>query len=165
MDSAIKFLKSLSPIDLDRASPDVKRWYNNPKEFFRDMADAGNGIPELGGILMLPAKILSEERALKSAYQIGKEGEDAVKSVYKIGDKSTIIINGRTRVPDGLTGSALSEVKNTKSISLTKQLQDYSDFAKQEGLKFYLYTRSGINPSTPLQRLIDNGLIIRRDIP
>lgn len=79
----------------------------------------------------------------KTASQLGKEGEAAVREVYDIGEKEAIDINGRTRIPDGLNDEALSEVKNTRTLSYTQQLRDYNEFAQQTGRRFDLYHRPG----------------------
>ena len=42
-------------------------------------------------------------QASNSAASLGKAGEKAVRAVYNIGDKVKIFINGRNRIPDGLT--------------------------------------------------------------
>ena len=103
----------------------------------------------------------------KSAGQLGREGEAAVRNVYDIGEKPTqsILMNGRGRLPDGLTKAALSEVKNVDRLSFTRQLGDYSDFAQQTGRSFDLYTRPSTKLSGPLQDAIDSGLINHLYIP
>jgi hypothetical protein len=55
----------------------------------------------------------------------GKRGEAAVRGTHDIGDKVSININGRVRIPDGLTDSTVSEVKNVANQSFTQQLRDY----------------------------------------
>lgn len=103
----------------------------------------------------------------KSAGQIGREGESAVRAVHDIGDKAKITINGRPRVPDGLNEAArtLSEVKNVDSLSFTRQLRDYADFAQGRGFQFNLYTRPNTQLSGPLKNAIDSGLINHLHIP
>lgn len=54
--------------------------------------------------------------------RVGQAGEDAVRGAYDIGDKVPIRVAGRGRIPDGLTPSTLSEVKNVASLSYTRQL-------------------------------------------
>ena len=100
-----------------------------------------------------------------SPQQLGKFGEDAVKAVHNIGDKIKVTINGRVRIPDGLTGTTLSEVKNVKSLSYTKQLRDYADYANKKGLQFDLYIRPNTKLSGPLQDAIVNGTINLKTIP
>jgi RHS repeat-associated protein len=93
------------------------------------------------------------------ARQLGAEGEIAVRALYDIGEKSAIRIGGRLRFPDGLTDAALSEVKNVKSLSFTRQLRDYAAFAGQTGRRFDLYVRSSTRLSGPLRAARDAGLI------
>jgi len=100
-----------------------------------------------------------------TAAEKGQAGERAVRSVYDIGDKVPVDINGRVRIPDGLTDETLSEVKNVAKQSFTQQLRDYLDFAQQTGRSFDLYTRPTTTFSGPLQDAIDSGLINRLDIP
>jgi hypothetical protein len=76
-----------------------------------------------------------------------------------------ININGRVRIPDGLTDSTVSEVKNVANQSFTQQLRDYSDFAQQTGRSFDLYMTPTTNISGPLQDVIDSGLMNRLHIP
>ena len=97
--------------------------------------------------------------------QTGGAGEQAVRSKYDIGESKPIDVNGRTRIPDGITDDTLSEVKNVAHQSLTRQLQDYLDYAQQNDLKFNLYLRPSSTVSGRLQQLIDDGDIVRRDIP
>ena len=101
----------------------------------------------------------------KSPGQIGREGEAAVRNVFDIGPQSEIFIHGRRRIPDGLTGRAISEVKNVKTLSFTRQLRDYSDFAKNNGLKFDLYVRPDTNLSGTLLDAVEQKTIRLRYIP
>ncbi|OWV82249.1 hypothetical protein ATY77_03155 [Rhizobium sp. R634] len=100
----------------------------------------------------------------KSVGQVGRDGEAAVRAKVDIGAKQKIIVNGRVRIPDGITRSSLSEVKNVGRLSLTQQLRDYIDIARSRGLRFDLFDRPTTQRSSPLQRAIDDGLINRRDI-
>ena len=97
--------------------------------------------------------------------QLGQAGEAAVRGTYDIGDKVSININGQVRIPDGLTDSTVSEVKNVANQSFTQQLRDYLDFAQQTGRSFDLYMTPTTNISGPLQDVMDSGLINRLDIP
>lgn len=106
--------------------------------------------------------------AAKTAGQLGREGEAAVRAAYNIGEKPTrsILMNGRARIPDGLRpGESLSEVKNVDRLSFTRQLRDYAEYARSEGLRFDLYTRPSTRLSRPLQDAIDSGIINHLHIP
>ena len=83
-----------------------------------------------------------------SPYEIGKAGENMAGIDQSA--KSTIQINGRNRIPDELTNTALREVKNVKYISNTQQLRDYRDFALSTGRKYILVVR----PTTVIARTV-----------
>jgi len=99
-----------------------------------------------------------------SASEVGANGEINVRLSADIGDKTPIQWNGKTLVPDGLTNTTVSEVKNVGDLSFTQQLRDYADFAQQTGRTFNLYTRPNTNLSGPLKEAISKGLINRQDI-
>lgn len=77
--------------------------------------------------------------------------------------------SGVTRFPDEVNAAArtLSEVKNVKSLSYTKQLRDYSAWCQQNGYRFDLYVRPSTveNMSGPLKEAIEAGLIRLKFIP
>ncbi|MBA8882035.1 RHS repeat-associated core domain-containing protein [Phyllobacterium myrsinacearum] len=103
--------------------------------------------------------------APKSPGLLGREGETAVKRVNDIGPRGYITVNGRNRVTDGLTTTTLSEVKNVKSLSLTRQLKDYITFARERNLTMDLYTRSNTTLSGPLHQQIKSGMPTLKSIP
>jgi RHS repeat-associated protein len=82
--------------------------------------------------------------------RVGQAGEAAVRSAYDIGEKFTTVVNGRTRIFDGLTEEAVSEVKNVARQQLTRQLRDYIDYARSNGLRFAIYVRQNTELSGPL---------------
>ena len=83
---------------------------------------------------------------------IGKAGEKMAGIDPKA--KQQITINGRTRIPDALSNTTLSEVKNVKYIANTQQLRDLADFAKLTGRSMDLYVR----PTTRIAKtVIDAG--------
>lgn len=84
------------------------------------------------------------------------------------GRKSSIALpNGKIRVPDSVDtrNMVLTEVKNVRSLNFTSQLRDYHAFAQNNRLTFELYVRSDTKLSRPLQNAINQGTIIRRNIP
>jgi hypothetical protein len=97
----------------------------------------------------------------KDAYEKGKIGEDKVKKRYKIGGKpkDAIPINGRMRIPDGVNDVAISEVKNVKYQGWTQQLQDYSDIAKRDKLRFDLYLQKDAKISRNLVKAWREGKV------
>ena len=102
-----------------------------------------------------------------AAVRTGQAGEAAVRAANNIGPltKTPISINGRTRIPDGLTPGTLSEVKNVASQSYTQQLRDFAAYAQQTGRSFDLYVRPNTRLSGPLQDAIANGTINLKFIP
>jgi Restriction endonuclease fold toxin 7 len=100
-----------------------------------------------------------------TAREIGDLGEAAVRSAYDIGPKELTRMFGRTRFPDGILPTVLTEVKNVAQLSYTRQLRDYAAFATQTGRSFDLYVRSNTALSGTLQTAIDAGMIIRKVIP
>jgi hypothetical protein len=100
-----------------------------------------------------------------AAVRAGQAGERAVRAATDIGPKVRIQVSGRTRVPDGLTETVLSEVKNAKSVSYTRQLRDYEIFAAQTGREFQLYVRPDTRLSQPLMQAVREGRIVLRFIP
>jgi hypothetical protein len=74
-------------------------------------------------------------------------------------------VAGRTRIPDGLTETTLSEVKNVGSLSYTQQLRDFATHAGENGLQFDLYVRPTTQLSGPLEEAVASGAINLRTIP
>jgi hypothetical protein len=97
--------------------------------------------------------------------RVGQAGEAAVRRVADIGEKALIRVGGRNRIPDGLTSTVLSEVKNVNSLSYTQQLRDFATYASQRGLRFDLWVRPTTQLSGPLLDAIEAGAITRRLIP
>jgi Restriction endonuclease fold toxin 7 len=100
-----------------------------------------------------------------SVVRTGQAGEAAVRSVADIGDKTLVRVAGRTRIPDGLTSTALSEVKNVNSLSYTKQLRDFAAHARANGLKFDLWVKPTTQLSGPLEQEISSRAINLQHIP
>ena len=68
--------------------------------------------------------------------------------------KQSIQVNGRTRIPDALTETTLTEVKNVKYISNTQQLRDFATYANATGRSLELWVR----PTTRVARtVVDAG--------
>lgn len=121
---------------------------------------------KLGGrINYSPPQFRNKASPNLSPNQIGVAGENAVRRRYGIGNKERIFVNGRNRIPDGLTKDTLSEVKNTARLSFTKQLRDYQTFANDTGRQFHLYIRPSTKLTGPLKGAAAEGKIIIRRIP
>jgi hypothetical protein len=97
--------------------------------------------------------------------RLGQAGEDAVRGAYDIGRKIKVDVAGTKRIPDGLTPSTLSEVKNVGSLSYTRQVRDFEQYARQTGRTFDLYVRPGARLSGPLRNADAAGRINIREIP
>jgi hypothetical protein len=104
-------------------------------------------------------KVADVAKGISRARELGLAGERAAGIT---GAKKAINVAGQTRVPDKLTATALIEVKNVKKLSYTKQLRDFTTFARDEQLDFILVTRPGTKLSGPLKTAIANGDIIHR---
>lgn len=97
--------------------------------------------------------------------RVGQAGEDAVRRAYDIGPKVKVDVGGTKRIPDGLTDSTVSEVKNVGSLSYTRQIRDFEAYAQQSGRTFDLFVRPGARLSGPLRGADAAGRINIREIP
>lgn len=111
-----------------------------------------------------PASTISRGGGLGPVLK-GLRGEARVRAVYNIGPRKMIRINGRRRIPDGVTKTVLTEVKNVKKLSFTGQLRDYLDISRKFGLDFDLFVRRDTKLTKPLVEAINNRLINLRYIP
>ena len=97
---------------------------------------------------------------ISQSARTGAVGEGMAGLLHSIGPKSTInLANGGTRIPDGLTRTVLSEIKNVGHQSYTRQLRDMVEWAGQNGRTVDLYVRQGTTLSGPLQRAVQDGTI------
>ena len=102
-------------------------------------------VTEIGG------QSVADTATAGTPYEIGRAGEDLAGIDQNA--KTSIEINGRTRIPDNLSETALTEVKNVKYISNTLQLRDYADYAHANGLSLELYVR----PTTRIAKTVINA--------
>lgn len=120
------------------------------------MGMLGEGITTLG----LGGRAVAS--GTKMARALGAAGEAAsglVKNTQRIPSATG---TAAFRVPDGLTATTLSEVKNVAKLSLTNQLRDFATFARESGRSFELFVRSNTELSGPLQQFIkDNNIVLR----
>ena len=100
-----------------------------------------------------------------AAVRLGQAGEDAVRGAYDIGPKFTADFGEHTRIFDGLSNEAVSEVKNVASQAYTQQLKDSLAYAQGNGLRFDLYVRPDTYLTGPLRDAISGGFINLRYIP
>lgn len=121
-----------------------------------------------GSLLKMGMKAVSkksDDLISSTPGSVGRNGEIAVQRLHRIGDKVKITVNGRARIPDGLTRSVLSEVKNVKKLSFTRQLRDFADYAERNKLQFDLYVRPSTQLSGPLKQAMRQGRINPKLIP
>jgi RHS repeat-associated protein len=123
----------------------------------------GNVKVSVSGLLRPPRIAVTTGGA--APVRIGQAGESAVRSVYDIGPKVTISVSGRTRILDGLTDSAVTEVKNVAKQSFSQQLKDSLTYAQATGRRFDLYVRRDTVLTGPLRDAIARGEINLRFIP
>ena len=132
---------------------------DNPGSFF-----AGGPVGVLKKLSTGYKAIQAAKSSTATARALGVAGENAV----GIGSKVRIpSLSGtaKFRIPDGLTSTTLTEVKNVAHQSLTRQLRGFHMFSQQTGRQFILYTRPTTTFSRPLQNLINQGQIIVKPIP
>jgi hypothetical protein len=80
--------------------------------------------------------------------------------------KEQIKVNGNTRIPDALDheNGVLTEVKNVKQQSFTKQLRDFHQYSIDKGYQMRLYLPINTPVTGPLQQQFNNGTIIRLNL-
>ena len=101
----------------------------------------------------------------ENAFNLGKEGERAVGTLRTKVRIPSLSGTAKFRIPDKLTRTTLTEVKNVRYQSLTRQIRDFQMFSTKTGRIFNLYTRPSTKLSKPLQQLINQGLINHKYIP
>ncbi|QLG44895.1 putative toxin [Costertonia aggregata] len=99
------------------------------------------------------------------ARTLGVQGERAVGTLGSKTRIPSLTGTAKYRIPDGLSRTTLTEVKNVKSLNLTRQLKDFHLYSTQRGLQFNLYARPNTTFSAPLQNLINQGSINVYTIP
>jgi RHS repeat-associated protein len=92
---------------------------------------------------------------------LGQAGERAVRAVRTIGDKTPFVVNGVTRIADGMLGRVVTEIKNVGYQALTRQMADYLEFLRQNpGMRMDLIVRESTKLSKPLEAAIKaNGRV------
>ena len=107
-----------------------------------------------GGAALKYAKVHAATTGSSNA--MGKAGERM--AGINQSAKKPIQINGRTRIPDAMTDTMLTEVKNVKYVSNTQQLRDFATFANDTGRSLELWVR----PTTRIAKtVLDAGWNIK----
>ncbi len=103
--------------------------------------------------------------ATKTAGQLGREGMAAAGIEQNTTRIPSLTGTAKYRVPDGLTNTTLSEVKNVSKQSLTNQIRDYLQYSQQQGLNFELHVRPSTQLTKPLQQQVTLGNITLKLLP
>ena len=150
---AVGVAKVVGSVVLSTAVSAGAGYLNNGKQGAIDGACNGfmfGSLSALGGAAFKYAKVHSATTG--SPNSMGKAGERMVGIDQSA--KKPIQINGRTRIPDAMTDTTLTEVKNVKYISNTQQLRDFAAFANDTGRSLELWVR----PTTRIAKtVIDAG--------
>lgn len=111
-------------------------------------ADAGKMLNSAGNDTLRMADVRQKGR-------IGEELSGIVKNTAHI---PSMTGTAKYRIPDGLSYTTLSEVKNYKgTLSYTSQLKDFVLYSQNNKLEMHLYTNAKL--SGPLQALVDSDII------
>lgn len=102
-----------------------------------------------------PAQAVKKTTA-QQKYKAGMTKSNTVQNTTRVQSATN---PQKYRIPDGLTNTTLTEVKNVRYQSWTSQLRDYSAIAQRDGLGFNLLINSGARLSGPLGKAFDEGLV------
>jgi len=115
------------------------------------------------------------EVAARTPAMLGRQGENAIRQATGLAKNTeSFVVNGRTRIPDFVTGrspsgapTGLIESKNVQYQSLTRQLRDYADLVRPAGGRVDVALPPGARVSRPLQRAFDDAdnPLFRMDLP
>ena len=129
-----------------RRLPGVQRVYN--------MTVAGEHVYHVSTLGLLSHNVLP-------CVDVGKAGEEAAGIVKNTEHIDSLSGEAAYRIPDEMTATTLTEVKNVAEQSFTSQIQDELHYAMMEGKQFILKIRPGTQTqlSQPLQDAINAGYI------
>jgi hypothetical protein len=124
-----------------------------------------NGAPNLS-IAGVPNLSGAGATAVAAAAAAGRYGDQVVRNAFTIGRSTKLIINGRSRFPDGVLPGVITEIKNVAYQGWTRQLRDYPAAAQGRQAQFDLYVRlgngtpgSGTTLSPLLLQAMQQGLV------
>jgi RHS repeat-associated protein len=103
--------------------------------------------------------------ATREARALGIAGEASAGIVRNTQRIASATGTAAWRIPDALTATTLTEVKNVASLSLTNQIRDFAAFAAETGRVFELVIREGTRLSKPLLDFIVEKNIHVRFLP
>ncbi|HTE47909.1 MAG TPA: putative toxin, partial [Gemmatimonadaceae bacterium] len=133
----------------------------------------GDNIVKIGEFVGLVDGVTEAYGLAKGLFSVAKSGLGFARMLGDLGEASSGLVKNTARIPsltgtaayripDGLTATTLSEVKNVSSLGLSNQLRDFAGFAGQTGRSFDLYVRKTTQLSGPLQQFIKNNKITLR---
>jgi RHS repeat-associated protein len=100
--------------------------------------------------------------ATREARALGAAGETAAGIVKNTERIASATGSAAWRIPDALTTTTLTEVKNVARLSLTNQIRDFAAFAEKEGHIFELVIRKDTKLTGPLLDFIrEKGIQVR----
>ena len=129
-------------------------------------AVAGGVIGYVGGAFFgasgIKAGTLAMKIKMSKVRWLGQIGEKMAKWPKNKAQIHSLTKSANYRIPDYLDydQKILGEVKNVKSLSFTKQIEDYLLFAEKKGLTFIIKTRPSRKLSNTLKKLVDAGRIV-----
>lgn len=138
---------------------DTARALDNADDVY-DAMKAADGIGDSLGAAKDASKLdldnITTAAKKPSSNALGKMGEEM--AGIDPSRKVPIEVNNRRRIPDALDDYTLTEVKNVKYISNTRQLWDFADYAELTGRSLELWVR----PTTRVAKtVLDAGWNIR----
>jgi RHS repeat-associated protein len=101
----------------------------------------------------------------KTPNQLGREGMEAAGVTQNTQRIPSITQTAEYRIPDGLTNTTLTEVKNVAQQSYTAQIKDYVQYSESQGLNFELHVRKDTYLSKPLKQKVREGKINLKYLP
>jgi RHS repeat-associated protein len=135
---------------------------------------AANGL--VTGYVQQKTVYKAEQATKTQAEPTGKKDMAAVRDAGITGEnaagidpntpKTPITVNDRTRIPDALDvkNKVLTEVKNVKQQSFTKQLRDFHQYSIDNRYQMKLFLPINTPVTGPLQQQFNNGTIIRLNL-
>ena len=117
----------------------------------------------LEGAAMAGVSGLTRMRAVR---EMGAMGESMISNLGQKMRINSFTGSANYRIPDGVTSSAVNEVKNVSYLRLTNQLKDFMHYAEETGKSFNLYVRENTQLSSALQGVVDEGkAVLHRVLP
>ena len=99
------------------------------------------------------------------ARALGRAGEAAADLVKNTTRVPSATGTAAYRIPDGLTSTTLTEVKNVGRLSLTNQIRDFAAAAKEAKVSFDLIVRRTTEMTKQLREFIVNEGISVKFLP